>query len=97
MHAYWGMEVPLHAANFHRNSNKYLNKYTVVRFDVLTALTIKNVFWDIKTQFVPHRRHTTFYYRALPVSYVSYVRFEVFYGCDYEQCRLLGCYEARLL
>jgi hypothetical protein len=29
-----------------------------VRFDVLAAVTMKNVvFWDIKTQFVPHRRH----------------------------------------
>jgi hypothetical protein len=31
-----------------------------VRFDVLTAVTIKNVvFWDIKTQFVLYRRHIT--------------------------------------
>jgi hypothetical protein len=29
-----------------------------VIFEVLTAVTSKNaVFWDIKTQFVPHRRH----------------------------------------
>jgi hypothetical protein len=29
-----------------------------VRFEVSTAVTMKNVvFWDIKTQFVPHRRH----------------------------------------
>jgi hypothetical protein len=28
-----------------------------VRFLVFTAVTMKNVvFWDIKTQFVPHRR-----------------------------------------
>jgi hypothetical protein len=28
-----------------------------VRFEVFTAVTMKNsVFWDIKTQFVPHRR-----------------------------------------
>jgi hypothetical protein len=27
-------------------------------FEVFTAVTMKNdVFWDIKTQFVPHRRH----------------------------------------
>jgi hypothetical protein len=32
----------------------------LARFEVLKAVTIKNaVFWDIKTQFVPHRRHTT--------------------------------------
>jgi hypothetical protein len=31
-----------------------------VRFVVLAAVTMKNaVFWDIKTQFVPHRRHIT--------------------------------------
>jgi hypothetical protein len=30
-----------------------------VRFDVFTAVTMKNVvFWDIKPQFVPHRRDT---------------------------------------
>jgi hypothetical protein len=27
-------------------------------FEVFTAVTIKNaVFWDVKSQFVPHRRH----------------------------------------
>jgi hypothetical protein len=32
----------------------------VVRFEVFTAVTMKNVdFWDIKTQFVLHRRHIT--------------------------------------
>jgi hypothetical protein len=31
-----------------------------VRFEVSTAVTMMNaVFWDIKTQFVPHRRHIT--------------------------------------
>jgi hypothetical protein len=31
-----------------------------VRFEVSTAVTIKNaVFWDIRTQFVLHRRHIT--------------------------------------
>jgi hypothetical protein len=33
---------------------------THVRFEVFTAVTIKNVFvWDIKAQFVLHRRHIT--------------------------------------
>jgi hypothetical protein len=28
------------------------------RFEVFTSVTMKNaVFWDIKTQFLPHRRH----------------------------------------
>jgi hypothetical protein len=31
-----------------------------VRFEVFTAVTMKNVvFWDIKPQFVLHRRHIT--------------------------------------
>jgi hypothetical protein len=31
-----------------------------VRYEVFTAVTMKNaVFWDIKTQFVPHGRHIT--------------------------------------
>jgi hypothetical protein len=31
-----------------------------VRLEVFTAVTVKNVvFWDIKTQFVLHRRHIT--------------------------------------
>jgi hypothetical protein len=31
-----------------------------VRFEVFTAVTMKNaVFWDIKSQFVLHRRHIT--------------------------------------
>jgi hypothetical protein len=37
----------------------YLNSLNVI-FQVFTAVTMKNaVFWDIKTQFVPHRRHVT--------------------------------------
>jgi hypothetical protein len=35
-------------------------KVNVVRFEVFTAVTMENVvFWDIKTQFVLHRRHIT--------------------------------------
>jgi hypothetical protein len=31
-----------------------------IRFEVFPAVTVKNaVFWDIKTQFEPHRRHIT--------------------------------------
>jgi hypothetical protein len=33
-------------------------QYHCIRFEVFTALTMRNgVFWDIKTQFVSHRRH----------------------------------------
>jgi hypothetical protein len=32
----------------------------VARFEVITAVTMKNVvFWDMKTQFLPHRRYIT--------------------------------------
>jgi hypothetical protein len=49
----------------------------ITRFEVFTAVTMKNiVFSDIKTQFLPHRRHI---YSPLqsPAGY-CYVRFEVF-------------------
>jgi hypothetical protein len=40
-------------------------KTVVVRFDVFTAVTMKNVlFCDIETQFVLHRRHITFPLRS---------------------------------
>jgi hypothetical protein len=33
---------------------------TMLRSEVFTACTMRNVvFWDIKTQFVPHRKHIT--------------------------------------
>jgi hypothetical protein len=39
-----------------------------VRFEVSTAVTMKNVFWDIKVQFVPHRKHITSSDTAKPVN-----------------------------
>jgi hypothetical protein len=37
-----------------------LKHQTDARFEVFTAVTMKNAFfWDIKTQFIPHRRHVT--------------------------------------
>jgi hypothetical protein len=48
-----------------------------VRFEVFAAVTMKNgVFWDIKPQFIPHRRHITSPLQT-PAGY-GYVRFEVF-------------------
>jgi hypothetical protein len=48
-----------------------------VRFEVFTAVTMKNaVFWDIRTQFVLHRRHITSPLQS-PAGQ-CYVRFEVF-------------------
>jgi hypothetical protein len=40
-----------------------------VRFEVLTAVTMKNaVFWDIRAQFVPHRGPLHLRYKAQQVS-----------------------------
>jgi hypothetical protein len=42
------------------SGGKKLTRNNIVRFEVSTAVTMKNVvFWDIKTQFVLHRRHIT--------------------------------------
>jgi hypothetical protein len=44
--------------NFSRKCMKLF--YSYVRFELFKALTMKNaVFWDIKTQFVPHKRRST--------------------------------------
>jgi hypothetical protein len=41
----------------HKISKIYTN---CIRFEVCTAVSMKNdVFWNIKTQFVSHRRHIT--------------------------------------
>jgi hypothetical protein len=53
---------------------KYITR---VRFEVFTAVTMKNdVLWDIKIQFVPQRKHITSPLQS-PASYY-YVRFEFF-------------------
>jgi hypothetical protein len=52
----------------HRYGTTKPKLHAPVRFEVFTAVTMKNVaFWDIKTQFVLHRRHIL-RYRALPVN-----------------------------
>jgi hypothetical protein len=45
------------------------------------------VFWDIKSQFVPHRRH---YVYATEPSRLMLCKVLGFHGGDYEECRLLG-------
>jgi hypothetical protein len=41
-------------------ANMKFRKYHV-RFEVFTAVTMTNaIFWDIKTQFIPHRKHITY-------------------------------------
>jgi hypothetical protein len=48
------VKILVHFVKFLLCSSKY------VRFEVFTAVTMKNaVFWDIKIQLVPHRRHVT--------------------------------------
>jgi hypothetical protein len=45
------------------------------------------VFWDIKTQFVPHMEH---YVSATEPSRLMLRMILGFHGGDYEECRLLG-------
>jgi hypothetical protein len=58
------------------------------KIQVFTAVTKKNaVFWEIKTQFVPHRRHIT---STLQSGQLMLCTIWCFHGDDYEECRLLG-------
>jgi hypothetical protein len=51
-------------------------KRTLCKIEIFTAVTKKNaIFWDIKKQFVPHRRHIT---SPLQSPADCYVRFEGF-------------------
>jgi hypothetical protein len=53
------MTVLLRLNRMLKEINVWSNKM-YVRFEVFRAVTMKNVvFWDIKTQFVLHRRHIT--------------------------------------
>jgi hypothetical protein len=49
------------------------NTSSSVRFEVFTAVTMKNaVFWDINPQFILHRRHyfiTLFYYVLIQMNF----------------------------
>jgi hypothetical protein len=49
---------------------------------------MKNVaFWDIKSQFIPHRRH---YLSTTEPGQLMLRKILGFHGDDYEECRLLG-------
>jgi hypothetical protein len=49
---------------------------------------MKNVvFWDIKTQFVPYRKHHD---SATELSRLMLCKISGFHGGNYEECRLLG-------
>jgi hypothetical protein len=52
------------------------------------------VFWDIKPQFLPHRRHII---SSAGSSQLMLCKILGFYGGDYEKWRLLGCYAVCLL
>jgi hypothetical protein len=54
-------QYPTDAADcFRKYRLQPLGKFLSVRFEVFTAVTMKNVaFWDIETQFILHRRHIT--------------------------------------
>jgi hypothetical protein len=59
------------------SGNGYPNIGGSVGSEVFTPVTMKNaVFWDMRTQFVPHGSHITFPLQS-PVGY-CYVGFEVF-------------------
>jgi hypothetical protein len=50
-------------------NEKKIKKLYCVTSNVFTTVTMKNaVFWDIKTQFLPHRRHITSPLQAHPVN-----------------------------
>jgi hypothetical protein len=52
------------------------------------AITMKNVaFWDIRSQFIPHRKH---YMSATELSLLMLCKIWDFHGGYYEECRLLG-------
>jgi hypothetical protein len=69
------------------NTNwRLVEHYNRQRFDILTAVTMKNaVLWDTEIQFVPHRRHIT-----SPLHRLILCNIWGFRGGDNEECRLLG-------
>jgi hypothetical protein len=63
--------------------------YCYVRFEVFMAVTMKNaLFWDIKTQFIPHKKH---YVSATEPSRLMPYKIWSVHGSDYDECRLLRC------
>jgi hypothetical protein len=59
-----------------------------VRFEVFKAVTMKTaVFWDIESQFLPHRKHVS----ATETSRLMLRKIWSFHGGDYDECRLVRC------
>jgi hypothetical protein len=55
MNFWYGYDTLLHSGG---TDSQEMKQTSEERFDVFTAVTMKNaVFWVIKTQFVPHRKH----------------------------------------
>jgi hypothetical protein len=56
----WGIKPSSYLAGDITSPLQSPGGYCYVRFEVFTAVIMKNfVFWDIKTQFVPHRRYVS--------------------------------------
>jgi hypothetical protein len=53
------------------------------------------VFWDIKTRF--RTSQNTHYVSTTETSWLMLCKIRGFQGADYEECRLLGCYDVWLL
>jgi hypothetical protein len=65
-----------------------VNYVRFVRYEVFTAVAMRNgSFWDIKSLFVPHRKH---YVSATEPSRLMLCKIWGFHGGDYEECLLLG-------
>jgi hypothetical protein len=80
-----GVPVATACASFCRVS---LHQLYYVIFEVFTATTVTSaIFWDIKTQFVLHRRQITSPLQSQPLMICKKWRFP---AGDYEEYRLLG-------
>jgi hypothetical protein len=77
-----------HYATSRKVTSSRTNEVNDVRFEALTAVTMKvGVFWDIKSQFVLHRRHIM---SPTQSSQLMLCKIWGFHCGDYEECRLLG-------
>jgi hypothetical protein len=74
---------------FHCLTNMRSNNEGSVRFEVITAVTMKNaVFWDIKK--TVRSSQETHYVSVTEASLLMLCRIWGFHGGGYEECRLLG-------
>jgi hypothetical protein len=70
------LKCPINTENVIQDELSHTH-HKFVRFEVFTAVTMKNaVFWETKSQFIPHRKHITSLLQSPAGS--CYVRFEVF-------------------